>query len=299
MGQKRHREAEADAPGGLVSHRTVAHEYPDNELGHFRHHPTYSIWGAVKYILVLSLLLWWLPTIGQMIAGYIGGRRAGGPWRGVLAAVLPVAFIMFLAWGVDNGYLAPYVTNLTLVPGTIGHAVAAAVPPASPYVDFVLAYFAAFVAALKTTLSMGTNGYLVTVVFAYIGGILADQARREAGVGRGTSVGVSISQPFFAPWRRPSLEWEGDHPEHFDRLQRVPVRGAAEAREAPASRPKPHKVDAHRPDSGPEEGARPAGDPRPEPKLPERKELTPHDKEVATRRFVERALRQYEAAHRR
>src|SRR2546422_6965012 len=99
MGQKRHREPEADASAGLVSHRTTAHEYPDNELGHFRHHPTYSLWGAVKYILVLSVLLWWLPTIGQMIAGYIGGRRAGGQWRGVVAGSPPppVHPLLFLA----------------------------------------------------------------------------------------------------------------------------------------------------------------------------------------------------------
>src|SRR3990170_1990604 len=276
MGRKRHREDEADASPGVHLGKAVS-EYPDAELGHFRHHPTYSMWGAMKYVLVLSLLLWGLPTIGQMIAGYVGGRRAGGPWRGVLAAILPVAVIVALAWGWDRGYLAPYLGGLAAVPSTLGQAVSAAVPPATPYVDFVLAYFAAFVGALKATLSMGTNGYLVTVVFAYIGGILADQARREAAIGRGTSVGISITQPFFAPFRRPYPEWEGDHPEHYDHLRRIPVRSAEPA--APASRPKPHKVDAHPAVSGAEEVPRPAGDgkPKPEPKPPERRELTPHD----------------------
>ena len=298
MGMRKRRAVAAPAED-LVTHKRAAPEYPDNELGHFRHHPTYSIGSAVRYVFVLSLLLWWLPTIGQMIAGYVGGRRAGGPWRGVVAAILPVAVIVALAWGWDRGYLAPYLGGLAAVPSTLGQAVSAAVPPATPYVDFVLAYFAAFVGALKATLSMGTNGYLVTVVFAYIGGILADQARREAAIGRGTSVGVSITQPFFAPFRRPYPEWEGDHPEHYDHLRRIPVRSAEPA--APASRPKPHKVDAPRAVSGAEEGLRPAGDgkPKPEPKQPERRELTPHDQEAATRRFVERALRQYEAAHRR
>jgi len=299
MGMRHRRNSEADASDEPATHRRVVHEYPDNELGHFRHHPTYSIWGAVRYILILSVLLWWLPTIGQMIAGYVGGRRSGGPWRGVLAAILPVAFIIGLSWGSDHGYLTPWLTTLTAIPNLAGQAVTGAVPPATPYVDFVLSYLATFVAALQSTVSMGTNGYLVTVVFAYVGGIVADQARREVGAGRGTNVGITISQPFFGGFRRPYPEWEGDHGEHFERMHKIPVRPGAAAESAPASKPKPHKVDAHPADSGAQEGARPAGDAKPEAKPPERKELTGHDKEVATRRFVERALKQYEAAHRR
>ncbi|HEV8596036.1 MAG TPA: hypothetical protein VGR51_10970 [Thermoplasmata archaeon] len=273
-------------------------EYPDNELGHFRHHPTYSMWSAMKYILSLSLVLWWLPTFGQMIAGYIGGRRAGGPWRGIAAAIVPVALIVALSWGSERGLLAPWLVTLTRLPNLIGGAVMWAVPPAEPYVRFVLAYMGTFVEALKSTLNMGQNGYLVTVVFSYIGGILADQARREARVGRGTSVGVSISQPIFAPFRHPVEAWEDRHAERFDDLRKIPVRSAAvaAAHAAPPARGKPHKVDAPRADAGAEEGARAAEEPKAK---PERRELTAHDKEAATRRFVERALRQYEATHRR
>ena len=43
MGMRtRRKSGEADASEGLVTHKTVAHEYPDNELGHFRHRATYS-----------------------------------------------------------------------------------------------------------------------------------------------------------------------------------------------------------------------------------------------------------------
>src|SRR3990170_3107490 len=237
------RKAEADASEGLATRNTVAHGYPDNELGHFSHHAPYSMLGGMKYVLVLSLLRWWLPTIGQMIAGYVGGRRAGGPWRGATAAILPVALVVLLAWGADHGYLAPYLSGLVAAPLTVGHAISGALPPASPYVDFVLGYLAAFVGALKATLSMGTNGYLVTVVFAYIGGVLADQARREAGAGHGTSVGISISQPFFAPFRHPLPEWESQPPEHLEPLHRTPVKPAAPATEAQAGKPKPRKVE--------------------------------------------------------
>src|SRR2546426_7728018 len=150
----RRKSAEADASEGHVTHKTVTHEYPDNELGHFRHHTTYSVWGATRYILVLSLLLWWLPTMGQMIAGYVGGRRAGGRGRGVIAAILPVVFIVLLNWGAARGYLSPWLTTLTAIPNTAGHAIADLIPPAAPYAMFVLEYLGAFVAALESTVAM-------------------------------------------------------------------------------------------------------------------------------------------------
>jgi len=74
MGRKRHREDEADASPGVHVGRKV-HEYPDAELGHFHHRATYSMWSAVKYVFVLSLLLWWLPTVGQMIAEGLEKRQ--------------------------------------------------------------------------------------------------------------------------------------------------------------------------------------------------------------------------------
>src|SRR3990170_2641614 len=291
MGMSRRSRREHEGEG---SHAVkLAPEYPDEELGRFRHHASYSMWGAVKYVLVLSLLLWWLPTFGQMIAGYIGGRRAGGPWRGVVAAIVPVVLIVILAWGADRGLLGPWFASMPATPGAIGGYLGETLPPAAPYVTFVLGYLAAFVDALKGTLAMGANGYLVTIVFAYIGGILSDQSRREAGASRGTSVGLSITQPFFGGLRNPSTAWQGRHPQQFENLARIPV---ANARPAPPAR---QKVDARRADSGPERGsgarhARAAGDPadKPESKA-EGKAPDHHEKdvarEIATRKWVERA----------
>lgn len=266
----------------------------DPEVGHFRH-PPYSIWGGMKFILILSVMLWWLPTFGQMIAGYIGGRRAGGPWRGVAASIAPVLLIVVLASGAERGLLSPWLEGLVAIPALLAQGIAIWFPPSVPYIEFVLAYLVAFVDALKATLAMGSNGYLVTIVFAYIGGILADQARREASYGRGTNVGISITQPLVAPFRQPYPTWEARHPERFEAFHRLPVANARPL--LPAGKPvrRAHKVDARAADAGDDEGGRSFRDA----KKAERKELTAHDKELATRRFVERALRQYEAAHRR
>ncbi len=44
---------------------------------------------AVAWMLVLSVLLFWLPVLGMFIAGLVGGRKAGGLGTALLAAFLP------------------------------------------------------------------------------------------------------------------------------------------------------------------------------------------------------------------
>ena len=51
-----------------------------------------SIFGASVWMLVISLLLFWVPFVGPLLAGVVGGRKAGGVGRAILAALVP-AFI--------------------------------------------------------------------------------------------------------------------------------------------------------------------------------------------------------------
>ena len=55
-----------------------------------------SIVMAMIWMAVISLLLFWLPLIGPLLAGFIGGRSAGSAGRGLLAAVLPAAILCFV-----------------------------------------------------------------------------------------------------------------------------------------------------------------------------------------------------------
>jgi len=41
------------------------------------------------WMFVISLLLFWLPAFGPLIAGIVGGKVAGGVVSGILAALLP------------------------------------------------------------------------------------------------------------------------------------------------------------------------------------------------------------------
>ena len=138
----------------------------------------YSIWSAMKYTMILSILLWWLPVFGQMIAGYIGGRKAGSPWRGLIAAILPVIALFAVITTLDyvftqNLYGSGTTTTSLLAGFTAG------MPIVGPYLDFTREYVSKFIDSLAGTSPYGLNSYVITLAFAYIGGILADQTRRE------------------------------------------------------------------------------------------------------------------------
>lgn len=48
-----------------------------------------SILMGMIWMFVISLLLFWLPGIGSLIAGIVGGKQAGGVMAGLMAAMLP------------------------------------------------------------------------------------------------------------------------------------------------------------------------------------------------------------------
>jgi hypothetical protein len=57
-----------------------------------------SIVMGMFWMFVISLFLFWLPGIGSLIAGIVGGKRSGGVMAGLFAALLPgivVAIALF------------------------------------------------------------------------------------------------------------------------------------------------------------------------------------------------------------
>ncbi len=55
-----------------------------------------SIPGAMAWMIGLSVLLSWMPIFGGLIAGYVGGSKAGSVGRAVAAVFLP-GLIMWVA----------------------------------------------------------------------------------------------------------------------------------------------------------------------------------------------------------
>ena len=59
-----------------------------------------SVLMGMVWMFIISLLLFWLPGLGSLIAGIVGGKQAGGVLAGLMAALLPgllVAIGLFFA----------------------------------------------------------------------------------------------------------------------------------------------------------------------------------------------------------
>ncbi len=178
--RRRNARKEAEAP----VHRGVPYKFAtyehDREGKKFKSNEVvYSFWSASKYVLVLSIMLWWLPMFGQMIAGYVGGRRAGGPWRGIAASIVPVVAIYGVLAGFSTGLIPSHLYGVTIAPAALVTVLNTNIPLLSPYLQFSTQYVGAFVKGLAGVSPYGINTYVLTVAFAYVGGVLAEQNRRE------------------------------------------------------------------------------------------------------------------------
>lgn len=138
----------------------------------------YDMKSAVWLTFILSFLLCWIPILGQMVAGYIGGRRSGSPVRGAmsttLATVVVLAILMILSVGLFsvNGIL-------TGNPGERIDEISGTSPLTGQMLSAGLSYLTAAFGSVDGTLSINYGIYLVTIAFGFIGGIIADQSRKE------------------------------------------------------------------------------------------------------------------------
>ncbi|MFQ3293995.1 MAG: hypothetical protein ACI8VE_001063 [Natrialbaceae archaeon] len=72
-----------------------------------------SLTSVMGWMALISVLLFWLPLGNGLIAGYVGGKKAGSAGRGAKATLLPglivtiVAFVGFSLLGPIAGLVNP------------------------------------------------------------------------------------------------------------------------------------------------------------------------------------------------
>jgi hypothetical protein len=72
----------------------------------------YSVGRASMWMVGLSILLFWIPTFGPLLAGFVGGREAGGAGSALLAGILPSALVSGLLLLLGTAVALPVVGGL-------------------------------------------------------------------------------------------------------------------------------------------------------------------------------------------
>jgi hypothetical protein len=71
---------------------------------------TGSVTSAIIWMFILSIVLFWLPILGPLIAGFVGGRKAVTVPNALLAVFLPAILI-----GLALFFFASLITGVPLI----------------------------------------------------------------------------------------------------------------------------------------------------------------------------------------
>lgn len=135
----------------------------------------YDMRSGTLLTFFLLFLSGWIPFVGQAVAGFIGGRKAGSPYRGLIAtgtATIAVVLILTVVWAIVTG------SNSELLTDPDGQI--AMIKKTSPIAAAALEYLQMMLGGDHFNLNYGV--YLITVVFGLIGGIVSDQIRKEISI---------------------------------------------------------------------------------------------------------------------
>lgn len=74
-----------------------------------------SIIAGIIWMALISLLLFWLPVIGALVAGLVGGKKSGGVGNAIAAVFLPG-----IVFGVLLFFLATTLSGMPLIGAVAG-----------------------------------------------------------------------------------------------------------------------------------------------------------------------------------
>ena len=135
----------------------------------------YSFESSVGYAFVLLISLWWLPVLGPIIIGYVTGRKAGDPVKGVIAMLIPIGLYFFVIKAIAMGWVH--------VPHAIGmyfHSASSA--SLLPYMNQTFATGMEIGNNIMAHLYYVPSSFFIMVAFAFIGGAMSRQIILERNI---------------------------------------------------------------------------------------------------------------------
>ncbi len=126
--------------------------------------------------IILLFVVGWIPMVGQMVAGFVGGRRAGSPFRGFIAAFVGTMSVLLVLFVIVESIRG---INSALINDPEGEI--AVIAASSPFLQQMLSLFLDYSRELFGSADFSINyaTYMITIPFGIIGGIFADQAQKE------------------------------------------------------------------------------------------------------------------------
>jgi hypothetical protein len=131
----------------------------------------YGILRGMLWTVVLGALLFWLPLVGPATAGYVGGRKAGGPLRAIAAVAIPAAVLLIgLAFLSSQFGIVP---SANAIPQDFTYG------PLADLQAYSLPIIASIQSSVELWVASPPEAFFIMGVFALVGGVLSELRRRE------------------------------------------------------------------------------------------------------------------------
>ncbi len=164
-------EGDVHGPERIEDLRSRADQMVIGERTVIHHAARYGIVRGMTWTVILSALLFWLPVAGPAIAGYVGGRKAGGPLRGIIAVAIPAVVMLVVLAALSEGY---GILPSSVVGGGdidiegLGELPTSAVP-----------ILGSLKSSIESWIASPPDLFFIMAAFAVVGGALSSLRRRE------------------------------------------------------------------------------------------------------------------------
>jgi len=139
------------------------------------------------FAVLLSFFLWWIPYLGQMIPGYVCGRRAGSIKNGLISVVV-ASIILIISTAIISGLLSiMFMEGNTAFINTFGGMTNGIIVGIYDFTN----YLASFATISNGGLYVNVNAFAMLIAFGVVGGVMSDQSRKEIRIIVGQTMSAS------------------------------------------------------------------------------------------------------------